>query len=487
MVSLLISINQKTPLKQKNKEIMRATVALFLVFSLLSYSQEKASDSILTLDAYLGYVKQFHPLVKQANIEVSQAQSGIIASRGGFDPKIEVDYENKQFKSSEYYDLLNTTFKIPTWYGVEIKAGFDRMEGDFLNPQNNTPDNGLAKLGISVPLGQGLLINDRMADLKKAKLFVNLSKADRDLEVANVLYLASNSYFNWYRNYNEYKLHVTFLKNAKIRYDGITELIAAGDRPAIDSVEAGILVKSRKLSLEQSRLKLVKSKLELSNFLWFENNLPLELQDFITPESALEKSVENTLRTNGLLLATIDFDNHPKIKSLQNKVSILEIDKRLKGNLLLPTLNLNYNYLSEPEFVRDFNTVNYQYGVNFSLPLFLRKERGNFQIAKFKLQDAELDLQFENQVLKNKIEYQLEEISSLKSQIDLTNELVSNFQTMLDSEEKLFQFGESSLFLINARENSLLSTSLQQIDAQVKFCVSNSDLFRLIASPEFNN
>jgi outer membrane protein TolC len=474
-------------MQQKNKGIMRATIALFLVFSFLSYSQEKAADSILTLDAYLGYVKQFHPLVKQANIEVSQAQSEIIASRGGFDPKIEVDYENKQFKSTEYYDLLTTTFKIPTWYGVEIKAGFDRMEGDFLNPQNTTPENGLAKLGISVPLGQGLLINDRMADLKKAKIFVNLSKAERDLEVANILYLASNSYFNWYRNYNEYKLYQTFLKNATIRYDGIIGLIDAGDRPAIDSVEAGILVKSRKLNLEQARLKLVKSKLELSNFLWFENNLPLELQDFITPESALEKSVENTLRTNGLLLATIDFENHPKIKSLQNKVSILEVDKRLKGNLLLPTLNLNYNYISEPEFVRDFNTLNYQYGVNFSLPLFLRKERGNFQVAKFKLQDAELDLQFENQVLKNKIEYQLEEINSLKSQIDIANELVSNFQTMLDSEEKLFLFGESSLFLINTRENSLLSTSLQQIDTQIKFCVSNSDLFRLIASPEFNN
>lgn len=474
-------------MNQKNKRLMKKTIVLFLLFSFLSNAQEKASDTILTLDAYLGYVKQFHPLVKQANIEVSQAQSAIIASRGGFDPKLEVDYENKQFQSTEYFDLLNTTFKIPTWYGVEIKAGFDRMEGVYLNPQNTVPDEGLATLGISVPLGQGLLINNRMADLKKAKIFANLSQAERDLEVANVLYLASNSYFNWYRNFNEYKLYETFLKNANVRYEGIRGLITAGDRPAIDSVEAGILVKARKLSLEQSRLKLVKSKLELSNYLWFDNNLPLEIQDFITPESAMEKTVETTLRTNGLLLANIDFDNHPKIKSLQNKVSILEVDKRLKGNMLLPTINLNYNYISEPEFVQDFNTLNYKYGVNFSLPLFLRKERGNYQIAKFKLQDAELDLQFENQVLKNKIEYQLEEISSLKSQIDIANELVSNFQTMLDSEEQLFLFGESSLFLINARENSLLSTSLQQIDTQVKFCISNSDLFRLIASPEFNN
>ncbi|MDP2159140.1 MAG: TolC family protein, partial [Flavobacterium sp.] len=285
----------------------------------------------------------------------------------------------------------------------------------------------------------------------------------------------------------EYKLYETFLKNSQERFDGIKGLIIAGDRPAIDSIEAGILVKSRKLSLEQSRLKLLKSKLELSNFLWFENNLPLELQDGISPESELKKKVQNTLKTNGLLLADIDFQNHPKIRSLQNKVSILEVDKRLKGDLLKPTIDLNYNYLSEPEFVRDFNTVNYKYGVNFSFPLFLRKERGNFKIAKLKLQDAELDLKFEDQVLRNKINYQLEEISSLKNQIAIANDLVNDFKTMLDAEERIFFFGESSLFLINSRENSLLSTSLQQIDTEFRFFVANADLFKLIANPQFND
>lgn len=465
---------------------MKNILPIILFFSIVSWSQNSATDSILTLDAYLGYVKQFHPLVKQANLEVSQAQAGIIAARGGFDPKIEVDYENKQFKSTEYYDLLNATFKIPTWYGIEIKAGFDQMEGVYLNPQNTVPQNGLAMAGISVPLGQGLLINNRMADLKKAKIYSNLSQAERDLEVANVLYAAANGYFNWYRSYNEYKLYETFLENSQVRFNGIKGLITAGDRPAIDSIEAGILVKSRKLSLEQSRLKLLKSKLELSNFLWFENNLPLELQDGISPESELEKKVENTLKTNGLLLADIDFQNHPKIRSLQNKVSILEVDKRLKGDLLKPTIDLNYNYLSEPEFIRDFNTVNYKYGVNFSFPLFLRKERGNFKIAKLKLQDAELDLKFEDQVLRNKIDYQLEEINSLKNQIAIANDLVNDFKTMLDAEERIFFFGESSLFLINSRENSLLSTSLQQIDAEFRFFVANADLFKLIANPQFN-
>lgn len=462
---------------------MKKRFIFFLFISIQAWSQtELQADSRLSLDDFLGYVKQFHPLVKQANLEVSQAQSGIIAARGGFDPKIEVDYEKKQFKSTEYYDLLNSTFKIPTWYGIEVKAGFDQMEGVYLNPQNNTPIDGLATLGIAIPVGQGLFINKRMADLKKAKLYNQLSQAERDLEVANILHQACFAYFDWYRNYNEYQLYSTYLKNAQVRFDGIKSLIREGDRPAIDSIEAGILIQSRKLSLEQSRIKTVKSKLELSTYLWMDNTVPVELQDNIFPEESLEKNIESTLQTNGLLLANLDFANHPKIRALQNKVNILEVDRRLKGDMLKPRIDLNYNFLQESTALDNFNTDNYKYGLNFSLPLFLRKERGNFQVAKFKVQDAELNLQFENVALKNKIDYQIQEINSLQEQIKITRDLVGNYQTMLNSEERLFSFGESSIFLINTRENSLLTSSIQQLDTQIKFCQSNADLFRLLAN-----
>jgi outer membrane protein TolC len=462
---------------------MKKRFIFFLFISIQAWSQtELQVDSRLSLDDFLGYVKQFHPLVKQANLEVSQAQSGIIAARGGFDPKIEVDYEKKQFKSTEYYDLLNSTFKIPTWYGIEVKAGFDQMEGVYLNPQNNTPIDGLATLGIAIPVGQGMFINKRMADLKKAKLYNQLSQAERDLEVANILHQACFAYFDWYRNYNEYQLYATYLKNAQVRFDGIKSLIREGDRPAIDSIEAGILIQTRKLSLEQSRIKTVKSKLELSTYLWMDNTVPVELQDNIFPEESLEKNIESTLQTNGLLLANLDFANHPKIRALQNKVNILEVDRRLKGDMLKPRIDLNYNFLQESTALDNFNTDNYKYGLNFSLPLFLRKERGNFQVAKFKVQDAELNLQFENVALKNKIDYQIQEINSLQEQIKITRDLVGNYQTMLNSEERLFSFGESSIFLINTRENSLLTSSIQQLDTQIKFCQSNADLFRLLAN-----
>jgi hypothetical protein len=46
--------------------------------------------------------------------------------RGGFDPK------SKSIKRKQKHRILlplNSSFKIPTWYGVEIKANFDNNEG----------------------------------------------------------------------------------------------------------------------------------------------------------------------------------------------------------------------------------------------------------------------------------------------------------------------------------------------------------------------
>ena len=80
----------------------------FLV-STIALSQTK-NDLQLTFSEYLGYVTQFHPIAKQANLKLEEGQAYLIKARGGFDPKIEVDYNRKDFKDKEYYNLFNATF-----------------------------------------------------------------------------------------------------------------------------------------------------------------------------------------------------------------------------------------------------------------------------------------------------------------------------------------------------------------------------------------
>lgn len=468
---------------------MKRIIIAFLLFGFIAKSQtinpsKSALDKEFSFNEYLGFVKKYHPLVKTANLEISNAQANLMMARGGFDPKIEVDFDQKQFKDKEYYSNLTSSFKIPTWYGVEIKAGFDSNQGIFLNPENNVPTNGLAAIGINLQLGQGLFINQRMADLRKAKFQLQLSQAERKLEAIKVLYDAAVAYFNWKKNYNEVQLYQKYSAFAEIRFKGVKELITQGDKPAIDSIEAGIIVKNRLLNLEDSQLKLTKAKLELSNFIWLENSIPVELSDSLFPEEKLDATIRETLRTNDLLNADFSITNHPKINALERKIDMLTVEKDLKANMLLPKIDVGYSYLSEPNYIQDQNFNNYKVGMNFNFPLFLRKERGSLQLAKFKIQETEFALGLEKVQLTNKINAQKIEIESLAKQRALIEGLVKDNNAMLTSEERLFSFGESSLFLINTRENNLVIAQLASILLENRFLVSNSELFKIMANPD---
>ena len=455
-------------------------IFIFICSSMNLFGQNNPSE--FTYNEFLGYVKKYHPLVKQADLKLNEAQANLMQARGAFDPKIEVDFSEKQFKDSEYYSILNSSFKIPTWYGIELKAGFDNSEGIYVNPENTLPNSGLTSFGISVPVGQGLFINQRMADLRKAKIARNLNVAERNLQAVEVIYEASVSYVNWKRSFDEVKLYETYLENALIRYNGVSKLIEEGDKPAIDSVEAGIAVKTRRLNLEEAKLKFTKAKLELSNYLWLENNIPLELNDNLFPETTLSKTIKEVLQINEL--GTVDLENHPKIQALDAKIAMLKVDRKLKANALLPKLDLSYNYLSEPSYIDNYRFEDYKIGVNFAFPIFLRKERGSLKLADLKIQDSEFGLQFERKNLENKITAQQQEIVSLAKQQDYNNKLVKDFTTLLNAEDRLFEMGESSLFVINSRENSLVSSQINEIALENRYLNAIIGLYKTIANPQ---
>lgn len=455
-------------------------IYLFLFFSTVLIAQEKNLKEF-TYNEYLGYVKKFHPLVKQANLKLTQAQALLLQARGAFDPKLEAVYNEKQYDEKNYYSIFNGSFKIPTWYGIEIKAAFDNNEGIYINPENTLPNAGLTSLGITVPIGQGLFINQRMADIRNAKLQQQLSVAERNLEAIEILHKASLAYFEWKKNHSEVILYEDYLENAKIRYEGVLKLIEQGDKPSIDSVEAGITVKSRQLNLENSKLKLQKSRLELSNFLWLENNLPVELDETLFPEENLSNTIKNTLEINNL--TNFNIDNHPKINALDTKINMLKIEQQLSANMLLPKIDLSYNYISEPSAFDNYQFEDYKIGVNFSFPLFLRKERAKLKLSKLKVQDSEFNLASERLSLKNKIESQQEEIASLEKQISINTELVDSYNIMLVGEDRLFTLGESSIFLINSRENSLVSSQINVLKLENEFYTAVANLYKTIANP----
>lgn len=447
---------------------------------------QEADPLVLNFREYLGYVKKYHPIAKQAELVIAVGEANLMKARGGFDPKVEVDYDRKQFKGTEYYDRLNAAFKIPTWYGIELKGNFEQTEGDFLNPDETLPDDGLYSAGVSFSLGRGFLANDRMATLRKARFFREQTLADRDLLINTILFDASVAYFDWLQAYNDREIFRQFLNNALVRFEGIKERAEAGDLASIDTVEAKIAYQSRALSLTQAEVNLRNKALELSNFLWMSGDVPVELKEGVIPDTRLQKEIDIALEIMGLPLDSFTIENHPKIVSLGLKIDQLIIDKRLKTNQLLPRIDLEYNFLTEtPEFLNSYDQDNYKGGVNISLPLFLRKERGELKLAKFKLRDAEFEYANASVSIANKVLAIYNELDSFGEQNQLVYEIVDNYRALLEGEERKFSFGESSLFLINSRESRLIDARLKQNELQNKFFKAKAKLFQSLAiNPE---
>jgi outer membrane protein TolC len=453
---------------------MKPLLYLIIWFPLLLGAQTLDSLS-LNFEEYIGYVKTNHPIAKQGFLKLEEGDATVTKARGGFDPKLEGDFNYKDYKDKNYYDKLNAKFKIPTWYGVEVLAGYESNDGLFLNPENNVPDDGLFAAGVKVSLGEGLFINKRMADLKKAKAYRNQTKAEQELILNEVIYNASIAYFDWLLNYKNLKIYQRFLTNAELRFNGIKKQVEAGENAQIDAVEAEVNFDNRRLQLLEAELLYNKAVLELSTFLWNDNQ-PLEVESNVYPETISSPVIDAVLN-----IATINsqnLDNHPKIRALNFKTESLVIDQKLKANKLLPKLDVQYQFISDS--FNEFNTYtnqNYKAKINLAFPIFLRKERGDLKLAKIKLEQINYDTQNTSLILKNKIAAVIFETDSYANQLEVIKNVNTNYEALLTAEERKFFLGESSIFLVNSREKSLIDAQTKYNSVEFKFYNSKAKLF----------
>ena len=76
------------------------------------------------------------------------------------------------------------------------------------------------------------------------------------------------------------------------------------------------------------------------------------------------------------------------------------------------------------------------------------------------------------------------QIKSIEKQYQIILGLVKDNLQMLQSEDRLFSMGESSIFLLNSRENNLVNIQLSQLGLENRFFNSNAELFKIMANPD---
>ena len=123
---------------------------LVIFVSLFFSVQTMLSQTILTVHDFTALVVKNHPLAKQAGLAITYGQGTLLKAKGGFDPKVNFGMDQKYYNGYQYYSEMNAGLKVPTWYGIEVKTGFESNRGSYLDPQNKLPDGGLWYGGLSL-------------------------------------------------------------------------------------------------------------------------------------------------------------------------------------------------------------------------------------------------------------------------------------------------------------------------------------------------
>lgn len=449
---------------------MRSIVTAIL--TALSFTAA-AQDSLqqLSLQQFIQIVKTYHPVAKQAKIVVDKAGANLIEQRGAFDPVLNTGGTDKIFDGTQYYRSNSTRLTIPAWYGIELQTGIEYLTGGRTDPQETAGKTSFA--GISIPLAKNLLMDKRRAALLQAKIMQQSAEAEQRIMLNDLLMEATDAYWQWVQSWLAYKTWEQLVDVNRRRFSLVNAAYRNGDRPAIDTVEALTQLQQFEYLQNDALLNWQNAGVQLSGYLWKNDNSFYNLPATVVPSEKAEKLYDAVLFPELEQLLAQAGNNHPELAVYRFKMSALQVDKKLKFQELLPKLDLKYNQLGKgydiaSTAVTSLLDNNYKYGISFSMPLRLSTGRGAYKMARLKITETQLQQNQKQAEVTNKIKKYYNQLVNYKTQVNLLQKNHAAFMQLQKGEETKFFNGESSLFLVNSRENKTQEILLKLIEAAVK-------------------
>jgi len=454
---------------------MKKLFAILLSTALFttSYAQ-KAFDSlfvlsdtitVFSLENLYATMMQNHPIVKQTNLLPEMAQQELRLARGAFDPKLETRLNMKEYDDKNYYNKWGASFTVPTWFPIDPKIGIERNTGQYLDSESTLPaadNNKQLFTGISLPIGRGLFTDDRRAAVQQARLFTKMAEAEQIKLVNKILLAAAKDYWQWYFSFYNYRLLDRNAVIAEEIFSRVKLNAQYGEASVMDTIQAKIILQQRLVERQEAYLDFINSGITISNYLWDVGGDPLQLSRNVAPV---------LVQTDGELLSVKTLEelsfqakqNHPDLLKLTVKLNQLEIDRKLAVEYLKPRLDLSYNFLNQPLTPGgDFQSLtflnDYKFGLDFSMPILIRKERAKLAQTKIKIQSTGYErTQAEREIIN--------QINSTYNQLVNTNIILSqqasvatNYERLLEAEILNLENGESDLFKINIQQEKLIQS-----------------------------
>ncbi len=399
-----------------------------------------------------------HPVARQARLIEQGADGDVTAAWGNFEPKFSASWETKRFGSTNtlYYSVADVAVKIPTPIGADFKVGYERAVGRFLNPQLTTPAQGLVYAGLSLPIGQRIITDERRTALRVARALRDVASAERQGMVNKLLFGAAKSYATWYEAALRLSVQREGVRLAEVRYRALVGRVVAGDAAGIDSIEADAERNRRLAALVGAEQDYFAATRDLEGYLWDARGNPEDLPLGAVPsDSGFVREPLDSAAVPRLLAAALRI--HPDVRKADGKADQAEADRLLAVQQIIPLVSADVAALAPrdgdfafgPSFRRE---QDYKASLSAESPLLFFKERGKFRSTDAKFDRAVLDRSIARRDVALLFRTAVNDLAQFERQLDLQARAVELFGILSVGERARFDLGESTLFIVNARE-----------------------------------
>lgn len=432
----------------------------FLVYLFFHYSKAQ----ILPLNDYLKNVLIHHPKTKIAALYLQQSDGITRMAKGGFDPKISSQFLRKDLGNQNYYGLFQAKLEIPLLPGIDLIGGAERNYGAQLDPSDFTVGT-LFTAGLKVPLAQGLLFDERRRNLQVAQSQKIILTATQKQILNKLIWDATKAYADYYAAFEKLYMGREAVGLARIRYQNVLTQIKLGDLPAMDSLEAFIEVQRREITLKELTLTFANAYLNCQLLLWGEAG-KLDTARRPSPSTAFFPAPYDSLSR----MMERAYSIQPAIQILSGEAEILNTEKKWNREQLKPKLDVIYQPLFNQKYPLGTMTFsdNIKWGTTFSMPIWLRKERGKLLITETKLNQQKLKISIAERELATNIQTAFNEYIFHDSLIQIQQVTVDNYRQLVNLEIRKFNQGESTQFVVNTRERTYIEAKIKLAELEAK-------------------
>jgi len=420
----------------------------------------------LTLDDVQASVDKHYPPLLAALLEREIAAGGVEAALGKFDFRIGMRADTDQFG---FYsnERLNTGFDqyLQTW-GASVYGGWRVGRGDFATYDGKleTRTGGEWRGGVKLPLFRDRQIDERRAELQKARLDRTLADLSVDQQRLYVVQLATRRYWDWVASGRRFQVAEALLRIALARDAQLRESVDLGQIPPIEAVENRRAILQRRSQLVEQQRGLENAAIELSLFYRDAAGTPVRpAADRLPPMLPATESITEPALVEAVSRA---LDRRPELRYLAAEREQARVDLLVAENQMLPGVELSVGFASESGggvVKRGPNEL--KAGIGFELPFQRRSASGKIMMVSAKINQIRL----KERMARDKIEAEVRDAASAvraaHERVTLLRDEVAVARELEDAERARFDLGDGTLFLVNLREQATADAALRELAA----------------------